>query len=146
MNCYVVRFLTLYEVLGLRHRRVMYVTLERRIGNDLPQNDTTNFVGFRVPFDMVAALECLGHSGFLSEPISGQGSLPLVRLQLLSQLEVDRHDHLDSDRLIVQICRFILPFLQCIECRSVQKWRPETTFISTTFPCSSKTASMRTWP
>ena len=80
MNCHVVRFLTLYEVLGLHHRRVMYVTLERRVGNDLPQNDTTNFVGFRVPFDMVTALECLGHSGFVSEPISGEGSLPPAQL------------------------------------------------------------------
>src|SRR5438270_9030217 len=44
-------------------------------------------------------------------------------LLLLSQLEGDRHDHLDGDRLIVQIRRFILPFLQRIECGLIQEGR-----------------------
>src|SRR5947208_12474149 len=44
-------------------------------------------------------------------------------LLLLSQLEGDCHDHLDGDRLIVQIRRFILPFLQRIECGLIQEGR-----------------------
>ena len=32
------------------------------------------------------------------------------------QFECDRHDHLDGNRLIIQIRRLILPFLQRIQC------------------------------
>jgi hypothetical protein len=40
---------------------------------------------------------------------------------LPSQFECDRHDHLDGNRLIIQIRRFILPFLQRIQCSLVQE-------------------------
>jgi hypothetical protein len=42
---------------------------------------------------------------------------------LPSQFECDRHDHLDGNRLIIQIRRFILPFLQRIQCSLVQERR-----------------------
>src|SRR5437879_4546079 len=44
-------------------------------------------------------------------------------LLLLSQLEGACHDHLDGDRLIVQIRAIILPFLQRIECGLIQEVR-----------------------
>ena len=68
MDCQVVRFVTLYEVLGLCHGCVMYVSLKRNVGDDLLQNDTTDFAGFRVPLDMVATFECLRQLGLLSNP------------------------------------------------------------------------------
>src|SRR6266567_2925065 len=56
-------------------------------------------------------------------PLSSQELHPLRPsfFSLLVQLECDRHDHLDGNRLIVQICRFILPISQRIQRSQVQE-------------------------
>lgn len=42
---------------------------------------------------------------------------------LLSQRERNCHDHLDGNRLIIQISRFVLPFSQGIHRRLIEKGR-----------------------
>ena len=61
MNCDVVRLIALDEILGLFFGAVVIVTFEFYIGNDFLHDGTANSTCFRVPCDMIAALERLGH-------------------------------------------------------------------------------------
>jgi hypothetical protein len=61
VNCEVIGFIALDEVLRVFFGGVMSVAFEFHVGHDFLHDDATNSTCFRVPFDMIATLERLGH-------------------------------------------------------------------------------------
>lgn len=61
MNCDVIGFIALDEILGLFFGGVVGVALERHIGNDFLHDSAANSTCFRIPFDVITAFERLGH-------------------------------------------------------------------------------------
>ena len=67
MNCDVIGFIALDEILGFFFGGVVGVALEFHIGNDFLHDNAANSTCFRVPFDVVATLERLGHLSVATE-------------------------------------------------------------------------------
>jgi hypothetical protein len=61
MNCDVLRFVTFDEVLGFVSRGVVDIAFEPHIGDNFLSDDATNSPRFRVPLNVVATFERLGH-------------------------------------------------------------------------------------
>jgi len=61
VNCDVIRFIALDEILRFFLGGVVGVALEFRIGNNFLHNCAPNSTRFRVPCDVIAAFERLGH-------------------------------------------------------------------------------------
>lgn len=61
MNCDVIGFVALDEILGLFFGGVVRVALERHIGNDFLHDSPANATCFRIPFNVITAFERLGH-------------------------------------------------------------------------------------
>lgn len=61
MNCDVIGFIALDEILGFFFGGVVGVALERHIGNDFLRDSAANSTCFRIPFDVITAFERLGH-------------------------------------------------------------------------------------
>lgn len=61
MNGDVVRLIDLDEILGVFFRGVVNIALEPKVANNFLRDNAPNSACFRVPFDMVAAFERLGH-------------------------------------------------------------------------------------
>ncbi len=61
MNGDVVRLIALDEILEVFFRGVVDIALEPNVGNNFLRDNASNPACFRVPFNMVAAFECLGH-------------------------------------------------------------------------------------
>lgn len=62
----VVGFVALDEVLRFVLRGMVHVAFEPHIGNDFLHHHAANPARFGVPFDVIAALECLWHHEFTS--------------------------------------------------------------------------------
>ena len=58
----VLRFVTFNEVLRFVSCGVVEIAFEPHVGNNFLQDDATNAPGFRVPGNVVASFECLGHT------------------------------------------------------------------------------------
>ena len=67
MNCDVIGFIALDEILGLFFGGVVGVALERHIGNDFLRDGAANSTCFRIPFDVITAFERLGHLSVATE-------------------------------------------------------------------------------
>lgn len=61
VNCNVIGFVTLDEVLGFVLRRVVDIAFELNIGNNFPHDDATNSTCLRIPFNVITAFESLRH-------------------------------------------------------------------------------------
>jgi len=61
VNYDVFRFVTFNEVLGVVARRMVDMAFEPHIGNNFLEDDHTNSPRFRVPRNVVASFERLGH-------------------------------------------------------------------------------------
>ena len=77
MNCDVIGFVALDEVLRLFLGSVVGVAFEFHFGNDFLYDSAANSTCFRVPFDVVATFERLGHLSVATEqrmypPSNGQ--------------------------------------------------------------------------
>jgi hypothetical protein len=67
VNCDVIGFIALDEILGLFFGGVVSVALERDIGNDFLHNSAANSTCFRIPFDVITTLERLDHLSVATE-------------------------------------------------------------------------------
>lgn len=77
MNCDVVGFITLDEILRFFFGSMVGIAFEVHIGNDFLCDRAANSAGFRVPFDVIATFEGLGHLSVSTErrcipPSNGQ--------------------------------------------------------------------------
>ena len=61
MNCYVVGFIALDEILRFISRGVVHIPFEPHVRNNSLHDYAANSASLRVPFDMITALECLSH-------------------------------------------------------------------------------------
>jgi len=61
MNCDVIGLIALDEILGFFFCGVVGIALERHVGNDFLHDSAAYAACFRIPFDVIAALERLGH-------------------------------------------------------------------------------------
>ena len=61
MNCDVIGCVALDEILGLFFGSVVDVAFDFHIGNDFLHENAANSACFRVPSNMIAAFEPLGH-------------------------------------------------------------------------------------
>ena len=61
MNCDVIGFVALDEILRFFFRSVVGVAFEFHFGNDFLHDSAANSTCFRVPFDVIATFERLGH-------------------------------------------------------------------------------------
>ncbi len=68
MNCEVIGFIALNEILGLFFGGVVGVAFDFHIGNDLLDDSAADPACFRIPCDVIAAFECLGHLCAATEP------------------------------------------------------------------------------
>lgn len=66
MDCKVIGFIALDEILGFFFGGMVGVAFEFHIRKDLLHDDTANSTCFRIPFDVIAAFEALGHLTALS--------------------------------------------------------------------------------
>ena len=62
MKCDAVSLITLDDVLRFVLRGVVHVALETNVGDNLLHDDAANSTCLGVPFDVITALERLGHS------------------------------------------------------------------------------------
>ena len=67
MNRDVIGLIALDEILGFFCGRVVRVAFEFEIGNDFLHDSAANSTCFRVPFDVIATFERLGHLSVASE-------------------------------------------------------------------------------
>jgi hypothetical protein len=65
VNCNVIGFVTLDEVLGFVLRRVVDIAFELNIANNFPYDDATNSTCLRIPFNVITAFESLRHGVML---------------------------------------------------------------------------------
>ena len=61
VNCDVVSFIALDEILRLCFSGMVGVTFKSHIGNDFLHDNAANSTCFRVPFDVITTLERIGH-------------------------------------------------------------------------------------
>ena len=61
MNCNVIGFVTLDQVLRFSLCGVINITLKRNVGNNPPDDYALDSTRFRVPRDMITAFECPAH-------------------------------------------------------------------------------------
>jgi hypothetical protein len=61
VNCDVTGFGALDQILGFFFAGVVSVALKSNIGNYLLHDNAANSTRFRIPFDMIATFERLGH-------------------------------------------------------------------------------------
>jgi len=73
VNCDVIGFVALDEILRLFFGSVVGVAFEFHFGNDFLHDGAANSTCFRVPLDVIATLERLGHHSVATEP---RGSIP----------------------------------------------------------------------
>ena len=67
MNCHVIGFVALDDILRLFFGSVVGVAFEFHFGNDFLHDRAANSTCFRVPFDVVATFERLGHLSAATE-------------------------------------------------------------------------------
>jgi len=67
VNCDVVGFIALDEILGFFFGGVVSVAFEFHFGNDFLHDSAANSTCFRVPFDVIATFERLGHLSIATE-------------------------------------------------------------------------------
>ena len=67
MNCDVIGFVALDEILGFFFGSVVGVAFEFHFGNDFLRDSAANPTCFRVPLDVIAAFERLGHLSVATE-------------------------------------------------------------------------------
>ncbi len=67
MNCDVIGLITLDEILGFFFGRVVRVAFEFHFGNNFLQYSAANSTCFRVPLDVIATFERLGHLSVATE-------------------------------------------------------------------------------
>jgi hypothetical protein len=61
VDCHMVGRVTLNDVLRFISRRMVHVAFEEHLGDNLFDDDPANPPGFRVPFNVIAALKRFGH-------------------------------------------------------------------------------------
>jgi hypothetical protein len=67
VNCDVIGFIALDEILGFFFGGVVGVAFEFHIGNHFLQDSATNSTCFRIPFNVIATFERLGHLSVATE-------------------------------------------------------------------------------
>jgi hypothetical protein len=67
VNCDVIGFVALDEILGFFLGGVVSVALEFHVGNEFLHDSAANSTRFRVPFDVIATFERLGHLSVATE-------------------------------------------------------------------------------
>ena len=67
MNRDMIGFIALDEILGFFLRGVVYVALKPIVGDNFFEDDAANSSCFRVPFDVIATFEHLGHLSVATE-------------------------------------------------------------------------------
>src|SRR5438309_8483807 len=73
MHREVIRLIALDQILRLIHRRVPRVSLEHRLGRELPLDRPANTTGFGVPFDVIADFEVASHRANPPAPMAIYG-------------------------------------------------------------------------